>query len=175
MRFPDRPYVYFLVDEFSRVFYVGKGRGRRVVMHLADAMRGKQGDRMDKIRQMAAGGHAFRYIIVSTYETDEAAGFAEQQFIAIYGQQLLNKTKGGELGRILTPRESLSKSAWALLRKVIEAGNGDHPLALELRKEAENPTPNVVRYDPDKGVTFDWCVDSGRRLPESLERFYAHR
>lgn len=175
MKFPERPYVYFLVDEFSRVFYVGKGRGRRAVMHFSDAMRGARGERMDKIRQMAADGHAYRYIIVSTYESDEAAGVAEQQFIAIYGQQLLNKTKGGELGPTLTPREILSRSAWALLRKAIEAGNGNHPLALELRREAENPTPNVVRYDPEKGVTFDWHAGFGRRLPEEIERFYAHR
>ena len=39
---PDGPYVYTLADA-DGVFYIGKGRGRRMFHHAKEALRGKPG------------------------------------------------------------------------------------------------------------------------------------
>ena len=50
---PDGPYVYTLADA-DGVFYIGKGRGRRMFHHAKEALRGKPGTKCDRIRQALA-------------------------------------------------------------------------------------------------------------------------
>jgi hypothetical protein len=176
MKMPETPYVYALVDECNCVFYVGKGRGRRVVSHLRDALRGKPGDRLEKIRGMVAAGHPYRFIIVSTHETDAEAAEAEVMLIEAYGRhRLVNKTDGGEIGAVVSPRDRLAARARAIWEKVCAAGHGDHPLAQIIKRESETPSYNMARWSPEKGVEFGWHADPPGRLPERLEAAFANR
>lgn len=140
--------------------------------HLNDARRGKEGLRFDRIRSMLANGHEFSYVIVSEHMTDKEAGQAERELIAKF-DGLTNLTKGGELGgNRIDPKTVLAAQARMLWAKVSAAGHGDHPLAQIILREAYNPSPNVVRWCPTNGVTFDWHCEKPAPLPEKLRNYH---
>ena len=170
---PVSPYVYLLLDEHGTPFYVGKGRGRRVMTHLYEAKRGKNGSRFDRIRSMLASGHEYSFEIVSEHATDEEAGRAERDLIARLGN-LTNLTKGGELGAApIDPKTVLAKRAGILWAKALAAGHGDHPAAQLMLRESQNPSPNVAQWCPQNGVTFGWHCDKPVPLPERLTNYHA--
>lgn len=171
MTLPTSPYVYALLDEQGTPYYVGKGRGRRVWCHLNDAKRGKTGPRFDRIRSMLDHGYAFNFVIVSEHGTDKEAGLAERELIAKL-KGLTNLTSGGELGSIrINPKAVLAARARMLWAKLSAAGRGDTPLAHMILREAESPSPNVVRWCPKGGVSFDWHCDKPA-LPEKIRGAY---
>lgn len=89
------PHVYALVDSLSgSVFYVGKGHGRRMFNHEADARRGKPGAKCDKIREIISSGGSVEYRVLAVFNTDSEAFEAEKMFIADYAN-LTNITAGG--------------------------------------------------------------------------------
>jgi hypothetical protein len=175
MKFPEKPYVYLLFDENDAVYYVGKGRGRRAISHLSLARRKKDGERYEKIRQMLAGGHPYRFIIASTHETDKEAGAAESALIQYYGRdRLVNKTNGGEIGPVLRPVQRLAVYAQKIWDRVNEAGNGDHPLARIIKKESESPSFNMVSWSKEGGAVFGWHCDPSPGMPKIIEDYYAN-
>ena len=101
-----KPYVYALSDPFSGdVFYVGKGRNRRLLAHEKEA-RGLSGSpKCRRIREIwNAGGHV-QYQILSIHETDDEAYTTEAAEIRARGG-LTN----GMLGR-LDPLEVITNLA----------------------------------------------------------------
>ena len=89
------PYVYALADSLSGdVFYIGKGRGRRMFNHEAEARRGKAGAKCDKIRGVIATGGTVECRVMAVFATDREAYAAEKTFIAKY-PNLTNITAGG--------------------------------------------------------------------------------
>lgn len=156
---PDGPYVYALKDVEGVIFYIGKGRNRRMYDHEKEALRGKIGDKFDCIRKILDAGDAIQYEILGLYKTDKEAVEAEVRFIAEH-KNLFNKTKGGEIGGIpLDPKEVIRKNAKAILNRLILAGNERHPIADIIRSEIENPSPNMVSWTPTGGIVFGWHCD----------------
>lgn len=106
-------YVYELSDENSRVFYVGKGSGRRMWQHSYKAKHGEQTPRAEKIRSILDRGHKVN--LKKVFETnDEIEAYREEVGrIALHGRDTLtNRTNGGcgvkELGE--ESREKIARS-----------------------------------------------------------------
>lgn len=94
-------YVYVLFCEDGRPFYVGKGQGRRWLVHETDARAGKCGHRSEIIRRMfALGFHEIPKIKVHKRLTEARAHEYEQILIGAIGRRpfgpLVNLTDGGE-------------------------------------------------------------------------------
>lgn len=157
MKPPKCPYVYALADPNGVVFYVGKGNGRRMFRHVANACRGAAGPRHDRIREILAAGGGVKYEVLGQYDTDEEAGRAEVLFIAAHAG-LTNLTKGGE-GCSRSPefyRERMRSEAQGLLERLEANGHADHPLTELVRQQASDPTPNIVELCPKNGMRVTW-------------------
>lgn len=75
-------YVYELVDPRDGVvFYVGKGKGPRINHHEAEARRGKQSRKCDRIRAIHAAGLFVRKRKVAFYADEDEAYLAEWALI----------------------------------------------------------------------------------------------
>lgn len=90
-------YVYTLARPDESVFYVGKGTGRRIEDHEAQARRGMQSYKCSVIRKIwRAGGEVLRAIVFTT-DSEAAAHDEERRVIAELGRDTLcNLTDGGE-------------------------------------------------------------------------------
>jgi len=89
------PYVYALSDPITEeVFYIGKGRGRRMYQHEREAINGELGSKCDRIRRILELGLSVQYSILGEYETDQEAFKEEKRFIAQY-DGLTNIMSGG--------------------------------------------------------------------------------
>lgn len=90
-------YVYELRDHTGLVFYVGKGRGRRMRLHGADAKRGYDQRVHRKIRKLWENGHDFEAVKIFETNFNCVALAREIELIAFYGREnLTNLTDGGE-------------------------------------------------------------------------------
>jgi len=89
-------YVYRLEDPRTNdVFYVGKGKGERILMHLADAHEDDliKTAKLNRIREIEAAGHQVRLIIHRHGLSDEVAYEVEAALIDAYPNSL-NKVDG---------------------------------------------------------------------------------
>lgn len=93
-------YVYELIDPRTDVvFYVGKGKGRRVLQHEKDAKAGRvvNPDKTMRIRDIIRSGHTVQHRIVASSLSEREAFRIERQTIASYGiANLTNITPGSE-------------------------------------------------------------------------------
>jgi hypothetical protein len=92
-----RFYVYELVDPRDQsVFYVGKGKDRRMFQHASEARGGKRGLKCDRIRQIYASGHVLVEREVARFLDEDDAYNFEADLIADYGlENLTNVIPGG--------------------------------------------------------------------------------
>lgn len=90
-------YVYELVDPRDQsVFYVGKGKGRRLLNHEEEARRGVHSRKCDRIRQIWASGHTVERRIVRRFALEAEAYDYEVAHIAAIGlRNLTNVLAGG--------------------------------------------------------------------------------
>jgi len=104
-------YVYTYSYPSGVPFYVGKGRGRRLKVHLCDAKAGRNTGKW-AVRVIAKLLHNGQEPIVKKIATgldNEFACFVEEEFISKYGRRdlnsgiLVNCTKGGDGGLDLSP------------------------------------------------------------------------
>ena len=160
---PDGPYVYALVDDQGRFFYIGKGRNRRMYQHRLNAVRGKPGERYDRIREVIARGNDISCVVLGEYVSDQDAGEAEKEFIVIY-ENLTNKTKGGE-GSCIDRKEILRRNFRNLLEKMVldeswcdERKKAHYDMIDYVKRQIEDPSPTWVKGHPNipGSVTFGW-------------------
>lgn len=101
-------YVYTLCRPNGTPFYIGKGHGRRVNYHEAEARRGCRCHKCNVIRKIwKSGGQVQRYIVFTTDSEAEALAY-EVELIALHGRKnLTNGTDGGDggTGYVQTPEE----------------------------------------------------------------------
>jgi hypothetical protein len=94
-------YVYTLTDpRDGAVFYVGKGKNDRLHHHERDALKGAQGRKCERIRDIAMEGMRVEASIVQRFADEGDAYDAEIALIASFGRdQLTNIMAGGFGGR----------------------------------------------------------------------------
>lgn len=93
-------YVYTLTDpRDGAVFYVGKGSGRRIEAHEAEARKGGHSRKCDRIRDIWSSGAEVRRDVVSRHDDENEALDAECLLIDSIGLDVLtNVLPGGRLG-----------------------------------------------------------------------------
>lgn len=94
---PQTFYVYFLARPDGPPFYVGKGIGRRMYDHDAEARAGHHCHKCNTIRKIwQSAGEVQRIVVFTTFDEQEALD-EEMRLIAFYGRaNLTNQTDGGE-------------------------------------------------------------------------------
>jgi hypothetical protein len=141
-------YVYVCVDpRNNQVFYVGKGRGKRVLWSLMGNGRTDCEARIEKINK---GGYETRYeILAHRLEDEETALLIERAVIDAFGLEVLtNKVKGRhsiQLGR--TPLHELVARYAAKPVKIT------HPVLLIRINRLYRPTMSADElYDATRGI-----------------------
>lgn len=96
----SRFYIYELIDpRDGAVFYVGKGSGRRIHNHEAEARRGAHSRKCERIREIWAAGSQVVHAVVYRFTDENDALQAEFHLIERHGLDLLtNVFPGGVLG-----------------------------------------------------------------------------
>ena len=94
-----RWYVYKLVDPTTQTaFYVGKGSGKMMFEHEADAARGVCSAKCNKIRQITSSGLEVIRELVALFWDEQAAYDFETDLIAEFGlDNLTNILPGGQM------------------------------------------------------------------------------
>lgn len=109
-------YVYVLCRPNGKPFYVGKGKGKRLYSHEAEARRGCKCHKCNVIRKIwKSGGDVQRYIVFTT-EIEQEAFEHEIELIGLYGlPSLANQTIGGQgpAGRAPSAKQRAATSAAA--------------------------------------------------------------
>ncbi len=138
-------YVYLLKDG-DQAFYVGKGTGKRMYQHAAEARRGVRSPCLDKIRKLEREGRRIVYDKVLVTGDQEDAYRKEIELIAQLGlENLTNLTHGGEgarrrttsaahrekisrrikelyaSGALIAPGRSMSAEAWEARNRQVSA------------------------------------------------------
>jgi hypothetical protein len=116
-------YLYTYSYPNGTPFYVGKGCGRRLKVHLCDAKAGRNKDKwaVRVVAKLLRKGEQPLIKKIATGLDNELACFAEEEFIAKYGRKdlktgiLVNCTSGGDGGTDLRP-EAKQKQINGLLR-----------------------------------------------------------
>jgi hypothetical protein len=90
-------YVYTLARPDDRIFYVGKGKGRRVFTHDAEARGGHRCHKCNIIRKIwKHGGQVKRYIVFTTNNEAEAFAYECELIASFKPGTLANQTEGGQ-------------------------------------------------------------------------------
>ena len=132
-------YVYELIDpRDDTVFYVGKGTGYRIDHHEAEARRGKQSRKCDRIRAIHDAGRYVRKRKVAFYADEDAAYLAEWILMQSY-EDLTNDVRHCQRAR--AKAKKIADAMW--VRAAAELANrsnggtttillGDVPLRLDV-------------------------------------------
>jgi hypothetical protein len=159
-----RFYVYILARPNGKVFYVGKGQGKRVFGHEREAKSACPCHKCRVIRKIWREGGEVQRSIVFTTDDEHAALAYEREQIALHGRKnLCNRTDGGEGPLNLTAAQRAKRSAYQknrirkphsaeTRRKIgdIQRGKKRGPLSAATR--AKIAAVQKGRVSPFKGV-----------------------
>lgn len=98
-------YVYELLDNEGKVFYVGKGMGERAYSHEEEAkIDNKETKKLDKIRELEQSGNKVKIIVIGRYDTEAEAFAVESTLIHwVYGYDNLTNVQSGHGSDTIRP------------------------------------------------------------------------
>lgn len=136
-------YVYELIDpRDDKPFYVGKGKGNRIDQHEAEARKGRQSRKCDRIREIEADGMRIIKRKVSSHKEELDAFRAEEELIALYGHKALtNIMSGGRGGRSLGPTSYEDRRAVAEATALLKRCGGRDDLYIQIGDSPERFYP----------------------------------
>ena len=117
---PSGPYVYALVDpRDSAVFYIGKGKGRRMYEHEREAARGDKyvtnPEKRARIDAILSAGLRVTHRVIEQYGSEADAFNAESELIAsLPGLTNRNRGRKGTSSRELSPEAKLASAVQTL-------------------------------------------------------------
>ena len=115
---PSGYYTYFLInDQTGFIFYVGKGKHKRMCQHLAIWKRGAEPNPLKAayFDNLLARGGAVQHLVFSEHGTDEASAFrVERLLIDAFSKVGLTNLVPGQV----TDMERAGMTASSLLRQV---------------------------------------------------------
>ncbi|MFN3352937.1 MAG: GIY-YIG nuclease family protein [Brevundimonas sp.] len=153
-------YVYQLIDPRDRQpFYVGKGKGRRIHRHEAEARRGVHSAKCDRIRAIWADGLAVERHVVAEYGDENEALAAEFDLIAAIGlDSLTNVLPGGVLGRE------------AYMRRLREAETrNEQAMRAAMAKSMAEMAPKLADFLRHRDAGREYGFYVGRRWTDATE------
>ena len=123
---PAGPYVYALVDpRDGAVFYVGKGKGRRMFEHERESKRGDKyvtnAEKRARIDAILSAGLRVTHRVIARYDSEADAFNAERVLIANL-PGLTNRSRGrtGASSRELSPEAKLAGAIQTLAEAFAE-------------------------------------------------------
>jgi hypothetical protein len=168
-----RFYVYILARPSGEPFYVGKGHGRRILDHEAEARSGHKCHKCNVIRKIwREGGTVQRRIVFVTNNEDEAFEY-EIELIAFLGRKTLcNQTDGGQ-GRTGSKASEETRAKLRAVQQRIVAAEGERERRSEhIKQQWTNPEIRAVRLS---GMQRSQTKEETRRNHrEGLKRRWAN-
>jgi hypothetical protein len=157
-------YVYVYIDPRNdKPFYVGKGQGDRVFMHLNDL---SDTQKVQKIAEIRASGHEPRIDFLRYGMTESEAGLAEAVAIELLGKENLTNQMVG-FHRESFPRIQVSELMSILSAKPIDI---EHKVILiTINKRYRSGMSPQELYEATRGV---WKIGSRRAGAEYAMAVY---
>lgn len=151
-------YVYVLARPNGKVFYVGKGKGKRVFGHEAEARSGHTSHKCNVIRKIwKNGGQVQRYIIFTTDDEQEALEY-ERETIALYGlHNLTNQTTGGERAFVMGDDAKAKLVASLRQYRSTPEGRAAHLRQIESARRARKEK-YASKHSPDGSCAVPFCT-----------------
>lgn len=191
----DKYYVYDICDPNDVVFYVGKGKKRRIFSHEFGAFKKLEVNSplYNKIRKIIRGNQKLKYSLIRFYEKESDALDLEKRLITFYGKKcdgtgsLLNLTDGGDgaSGYIFT-QQQIENNRQARLnyyhnnpnhgtehRKKVLQWREEHPedVAIMEEKRATTLRRNEIRTKTSKSVK-EWILKNPELCVENCQKGY---
>jgi hypothetical protein len=132
-----RPYTYALLLPEGRVFYYGKGTGKRILCHRLEAQSGKFINRHKNhtILKLWASAQDYQEIILAYHATEEEAFMHEIALIFLSGDRLTNLTIGGQ--------GSSNREFSPEARRKIGEANKNRVISVETRRKISELKQNM--------------------------------
>lgn len=157
-------YVYTLTDpRDGAVFYVGKGSGRRIEAHEAEARKGGHSRKCDRIRDIWSSGADVQRNVVSKHEDENEALQAEFDLIEAIGlENLTNVVPGGLIGAeaYLARKADLERRKAEAGERVLRKGFYDLAPRFAAAIRAKQETGGFGAYAGGRWIEFSDAVEA---------------
>lgn len=168
-------YMYFLIDpRDDTIFYVGKGKGKRVWQHLSQPKNDRNHVKARRIEEIRKNGVEPVCRVFESFKEEGAAFNCEKEMISSLRSYGLTNLTGGmcaakermrdraksfkdRLPAFARTLQNLNPAGIAAVNAVF-GSTTDCYYAIEkaIENEINEPTPNVITFKPGEGVVFGW-------------------
>ncbi len=160
---PPKYYVYFLIDpRDNKIFYVGKGKGKRIYSHCKKSNHDTCNFfKIKKIQEIEKSGHCVSHVFFSNYEIEGDAFDCEREVIGRFKKYGLMNIAGGST----SPIEKIKAHAQTMINKIKQKKQW----VLSLPKNFEDQIFNIFQQTPSE--FYDSIRDNLNSILTQHERY----